>query len=295
LDRYILPTPPAPPRFKVVPEDRKVTLYWDRSAEESIDFISGKKDFEGYRAYRTRLGEDLPGRDLFSSFTLIAEYDSVDGIGYDTDFKGVRLSPPVAFGEAVMNPVTGAPETIYYHYKFVNENLLNGWQYAYAVTAFDQGDPSINLESLESSRLSNAIRVFPGAATRDAQLQADPAKDISVGVYPNPYRVNATWDGNLERDRKFYFFNLPARCEVRIYTLAGDLVDQFDHDAATYAGEGMQWTEKFASGNRVYAGGEHGWDLVTKDDQALASGLYFYTVEDLATGKVQRGRFLVIK
>ncbi|NUO82188.1 hypothetical protein HUU05_19120, partial [candidate division KSB1 bacterium] len=120
-------------------------------------------------------------------------------------------------------------------------------------------------------------------------------KDISVGVYPNPYRVQATWDGNLERDRKLYFFNLPASCEVRIYTLAGDLVDSFTHDATSYQGEGIQWTEKFSRGNRVYAGGEHAWDLVTKDDQALASGLYFYTVEDNTTGKVQRGRFLVIK
>ena len=295
LDRYILPTPPTPPRFKVIPEDRRVTLYWDRSSEQSIDFISGKKDFEGYRVYRTQLGEDLPGRDLFSSFTLIAEYDSVDGIGYDIGLKAVRLEEPVTFGESVFNPITGANETVYYHYKFVNENLLNGWQYAYAVTAFDQGDPAIRLQSLESSRLSNAVRVFPGAATREAQQQADPSKDISVGVYPNPYRVNATWDGNLERDRKFYFFNLPARSQVRIYTLAGDLVDEFDHEAATYAGEGIQWTQKFAQGNRVYAGGEHAWDLVTQDDQALASGLYFYTVEDLATGDIQRGRFLVIK
>ncbi len=295
LDRYILPTPPTPPRFKAVPEDRRVTLYWDRSAEASVDFISGKKDFEGYRIYRTQLGEDLPGRDLFSSFSLIADFDSVDGLGYDTDFKAVRLAQPVTFGETALNPVTGMREILQYHYKFVNENLLNGWQYAYAVTAFDQGDPTIRLQSLESSRLSNAVRVFPGTPTAEAQRQADAAKDISVGVYPNPYRVNATWDGNLERERKFYFFNLPARSEVRIYTLAGDLVDQFQHDAASYAGEGIQWTEKFARGNRVYAGGEHAWNLVTQDDQALASGLYIYTVEDLATGKIQRGRFVVIK
>ncbi len=295
LDRYVLPTPPTTPRVKIVPSDREATIYWDRSAEESVDFISGKKDFEGYRVYRTQLGEDLPGKDLFSSFSLIAEYDSVNGIGYDTGFELARLPEPITFGETALNPLTGQTEKIFYHYRLVNKNLLNGWQYAYAVTAFDGGDPEIRLQSLESSRLSNAVRVFPGSTTAEAQRAANAEKDISVGVYPNPYRVQATWDGNLERDRKFYFFNLPASCEVRIYTLAGDLVDSFTHDAATYQGEGIQWTEKFSRGNRVYAGGEHAWDLVTKDDQALASGLYFYTVEDLATGKVQRGRFLVIK
>lgn len=295
IDRYILPTPPIPPRIKAIPSDRKVTLYWDRLAEESIDFISGKKDFEGYKIYRTQLGEDLPGRDLLSSFTLIAEFDSVNGIGLDTGFDFVRLDKPVTFGEKALNPLTGEEETVFYYYKFENTNLLNGWQYAYAVTAFDQGDPSINLGSLESSRLANVVRVFPGSPTLENQQQTDGKRQIKVGVYPNPYRAHAAWDGNLERERKLYFYNLPSDCIVRIYTLGGDLVDQFEHHAPTYAGEGIQWFEKFSRGDRVFAGGEHAWDLVTKDDQALASGLYFFVVEDLDSGKVQRGKFLVIK
>ena len=118
---------------------------------------------------------------------------------------------------------------------------------------------------------------------------------IKVGVYPNPYRATGAWDGNLERERKIYFFNLPAESEVRIYTLAGDLVDKFEHQGTTYTGEGIQWFERFSSGDRVFAGGEHAWDLVTQDDQALASGLYFFTVQNLSTGDIQRGKFLVIK
>ena len=184
-------------------------------------------------------------------------------------------------------------ETIFYYYKFENENLLNGWQYAYSVSAFDRGDPSIDLESLESSRLSNATRAFPGSPSMEQQL-ASQQQQIKVGVYPNPYRARGAWDGNLERDRKIYFYNLPQDSEVRIFTLAGDLVDSYEHHAS-YAGEGIQWFEKFARGNRVFAGGEHAWDLVTADDQALASGLYLYTVEDLNTGEMQRGKFMVIK
>ncbi len=295
IDRYVLPTPPTPPRVKAIPSANKVTLYWDRSTEESIDFISGEKDFEGYRVYRTQLGEDLPGKDLLSSFTRIAEFDSVDGVGYDTDFDFIRLQEPVTFGETAFNPVTGSDETIYYSYKFENENLLNGWQYAYAVTAFDRGDPEIRLQSLESSRLANVVRVFPGAQTREVQMAANGGNEIKVGVYPNPYRVNAAWDGNLERDRKLYFFNLPANCEVRIYSLGGDLVDRFEHRGAAYAGDGIQWNEKFARGDRVFSGGEHAWDLVTRDDQAIASGLYYFTVENLDTKEIQRGKFLVIK
>ncbi|MCK7516455.1 MAG: hypothetical protein MZV64_01370 [Ignavibacteriales bacterium] len=36
----------------VVAGDGKVTLYWDRVAEDSIDPTLGIKDFEGYKIYK---------------------------------------------------------------------------------------------------------------------------------------------------------------------------------------------------------------------------------------------------
>jgi hypothetical protein len=281
IDRYVLPTPPSPPRVRAIVEDQRITLYWDRLAEFSRDLISGEQDFEGYRIYRSQLGADLPGSDLLSSMTLIAEFDSANGLNYDTGFRAVRLSQPVFF----------AGDTTAYRYKFVNENLLNGWQYAYAVTAFDRGDPSENLPSLESSRLSNVRRLFPGTLAAEATAQ----QAAKVSVYPNPYRAHATWDGRLERERKMYFYNLPTRCEIRIYTLAGDLVDTIRHEASAYTGLDTRWFSVYAGENVQFSGGEHAWDLVTADDQAIATGLYLYTVEDLATGEIQKGKFAVIK
>ena len=35
-----------------VPGDGKVTLYWDRVAEESLDPVTKEKDFQGYKIYR---------------------------------------------------------------------------------------------------------------------------------------------------------------------------------------------------------------------------------------------------
>ncbi|MDZ7264887.1 MAG: hypothetical protein ONB16_09910 [candidate division KSB1 bacterium] len=287
LTRYVLPTPPTPPKFRVVPEKQKVTIYWANNSEKSRDLITGKQDFEGYRIYRSRLGEDLPGKDLLSSLTLIADFDSIDGIGYDTGFKFIRLPGDslVYFEDEIIGN-----DTIFYHYRFVNENLLSGWQYAYAVTAYDRGDPANKLESLESSYLVNVARVLPGTPPAVAEDQ-----ELKVGVYPNPYRTRAAWDGNLERDRKIYFYNLPANCEVRIFTLAGDLVDKFRHQHQNYDGTDIQWFQKYARGKTIFAGGEHAWDLVTKDDQAIATGLYLFTVENLETGKIQTGKFLVIK
>ncbi len=187
------------------------------------------------------------------------------------------------------NPNTGELDTIRYQYRLEIDNIHNGWQYAFAVTAFDSGDVKLNLQSLESSRLQNVVVVSPGTPPRREN------KDFNVGVYPNPYRVNALWDGNFERERKLHFYNLPPNSEVRIYTVAGDLVDSFIHDAGTYTGADIEWYQKFSEGNTVFPGGEHAWDLVTSEDQALATGLYLFTVKDLDSGEVQRGRFVVIK
>jgi len=287
LTRYVLPTPPTPPVFRAVPENNKVTIFWANNSEKSRDLITGEQDFEGYRIYRSRLGEDLPGRDLLSSLTLQADFDSINGIGYDTGLNFIRIAADslVFFEDEISEG-----DTIFYHYKFENTQLLNGWQYAYSVTAYDRGDPANKLESLESSYLANVVRIAPGTLASDRD-----AGEVPVGVYPNPYRTFAAWDGTLERDRKIYFFNLPSQCEVRIFTLAGDLVDSFVHNGATYAGADIQWFQKFSRGETVFAGGEHAWDLVTKDDQAIATGLYVFTVENLTTGDIQTGKFLVIK
>ena len=43
------------------------------------------------------------------------------------------------------------------------------------------------------------------------------------------------------------------------------------------------------------SGGEHAWDLLSDHQQAIATGLYLYTVEDKSTGNIKIGKFLIIK
>ena len=43
------------------------------------------------------------------------------------------------------------------------------------------------------------------------------------------------------------------------------------------------------------SGGEEPWDLISEFDQAIATGLYLFSVKDLTTDKVKVGKFLVIK
>ncbi len=280
ITRYILPAPPLSPKIKVVPESEKVTVYWDRRAEDSVDPISGIKDFEGYRIYRTNVGFDLSSsQDIMGSLTLAAEFDSIgNNIGYGTGFSFVEL------GEAKTFP----NDSTEYWYKYEFENLLNGWQYLYSVTAFDEGDVANNLGTLESSPLTGVNRVLPGTPPTSDE-------NIKIGVYPNPYYGSAIWDGGYERLRKIYFFNLPEECDITIYTLSGDIVKRIYHNSESN-GSDTRWFETFApDGKQQMSGGEAAWDLISDFDQAIATGLYLFSVKDLSNDNVKVGKFLVIK
>lgn len=280
ITRYILPSPPALPKVKVVPESNKATIYWNKISENSVDPISGIKDFEGYRIYRTQAGYDFDRtKSDLSSLVLLAEFDSTgNNIGFNTGFSSIQLSEPITF----------PGDTTRYYYRFEVDNLLNGWQYLFAVTAFDKGDESNNLSSLESSALATITRIFPGTKP----VEED---DIEIGVYPNPYYANAYWDGASERLRKIYFFNLPSECEITIYTLAGDVVKRIQHNQQSN-GSDLRWFENYSTGgNQIMAGGEHAWDLITDNDQAIATGLYLFSVKNERTGKIKIGKFLIVK
>lgn len=279
IHRYILPAPPNSPVVKVIPENNKTTIYWDKRAEHSVDPISGLKDFAGYRIYRTQAGFDLTEKqDILKSLILLLQADSAGSTGFNTGFSEVELDEPVTFPN----------DTTRYFYKMEVTNLLNGWQYLFSVTAFDKGDLVNNLEPLESSLLVNLKRVLPGTPA----VEDD---NVEVGVYPNPYYGNAIWDGSSERLRKIYFYNLPSECDITIYTLSGDIVKRMEH-SSTQNGSNIRWFEQYASDNKQqFAGGEHSWDLITDDDQAIASGLYLFTVKNRNNGNVKTGKFLIIK
>jgi hypothetical protein len=79
----------------------------------------------------------------------------------------------------------------------------------------------------------------------------------------------------MEQDRRIQFTNLPEHCEIKIYTIAGDLVNTLPHDDASH--------------------GYADWNLTSSVGQAVASGIYLFTVEDRTNGKVQIGKFVIIK
>lgn len=286
ITRFILPSPPDIPRTKVVAEDHKLKIYWSDNSEFSVDPITKLLDFEGYRIYMTKLGFDVTQvLNLAEDLKNIAAYDKAgNNLFFETGFDSVRLATP-AFFEGDTTP---------YYYLFEIDNIQNGWQYAVSVTAFDQGNEETNLEPLESSLLANAKRVFAGTPPSSDMEGNEPF------VYPNPYYYGASWEGRSnfqEESRKIIFANLPKRCQVRIFTVAGDFIDEFTHDPS-YTGEDIRWYQTFGSENpeeNVFSGGEHAWDLLSLDSQIIARGLYMFSVKDLETGEIYLGKFVIIK
>jgi hypothetical protein len=131
---------PAPPIVRAVADYRKVTLYWDTEpSESSTDILTGKRDFEGYKIYRSEDQGVTWGKaitDQYGSvvgYVPLAQFDLIDSI------EGVDP----AFPYQSLGKETGLKHT------FVDTTGYNGIEYWYCVAAYDQGNQ--NPDSLEPS------------------------------------------------------------------------------------------------------------------------------------------------
>lgn len=168
--------PPDLPTVWAVPGDKKVTLYWDTKAEESVDPITGE-DFEGYVIYRST-------RPDFSDILTITDgqgaaylYDPLrDSQGrvarwdLDNQWKGYH---PVPYQGRGVHYYLGDNTGLVHSYVDSN-NVVNGQTYYYAVVAYDHGD-SIGIPPSETTKKItidpitgeerydiNTIKVIPG-------------------------------------------------------------------------------------------------------------------------------------
>lgn len=101
-----------------------------------------------------------------------------------------------------------------------------------------------------------------------------------IGVVPNPYISANAWEKrNLNQtgrgERRIDFVNLPAQCEVRIYTLTGALIKTLYKDSSP-------------------TDGAVSWNLVTDDGMDIAYGVYVYHVTAKDIGE-KIGKFAIIK
>ena len=147
------PKPPDQPVVQAAVDESKVVLMWDDRSEFSLDPVTGKNAFQGYRVYRsTDRGNtwgtvitDVNG-DPTDFFKPLAIYD------YDDDVSGAHaMTDPRIYYNLGSN--TGLK------YSFVDNNIINGYEYWYAVSAYDGVDDwaGAPVDPMENSKAKNAF------------------------------------------------------------------------------------------------------------------------------------------
>jgi hypothetical protein len=167
----------------------------------------------------------------------------------------------------------------YYECAYEQTGLLPSFPVWISVTGFDFGDAKTSLGGLEASKSINATLVFPLDSPERAQQLGE-----KVVVVPNPYKISESylWPEGLERgsgqfDKRINFYNLPAECHIKIYTLDGDLVAEIEHSKL----------------EDDPAAGYESWNLINRNTQAVVSGIYLYSIESKYGTEV--GKFVIIK
>jgi hypothetical protein len=186
-------------------------------------------------------------------------------------------------------------------YEYVDRDVFNGHAYFYAVTASDFRADSSGEEGLlplgpglAGDAQSNFAFAVPKAQAQTKDERDERGQDIYV--VPNP----ATRESLAEFSQfspnaddptgvRVMFANLPrARNTIKIYTLAGDLVQTIEHDGTAFGEVG---SEGFSN-----TGGSAFWNLVSRNGQEIVSGVYLYSVES-SDPDFERvvGRFVVVR
>ena len=119
-------------------------------------------------------------------------------------------------------------------------------------------------------------------STTSSKVDNNTAKNSldKIGIVPNPYISANAWERrNLNQtgrgERRIDFINLPAKCEIRIYTLTGALIKTLNKDSSPIEGA-------------------ISWNLVTDDGMDIAYGVYVYHVDAPEIGE-KIGKFAIIK
>jgi hypothetical protein len=209
--------------------------------------------------------------------------------GVNTNIR--KLYPDAPFPKSLNKDSCLATDTTaegyfkHFEYEYTIDNLLPTVPYYISVTTFDFGAQNLGMPPMESPRTETPIHTY---ALESSDSVA--AKDMKVGIYPNPYRIDGgyaklgfegtgpgEWDRPADRNRRIHFYNLPAQCSIKIFTLDGDLVREIDHDLSS--------ADPLSNHDT--------WDLITRNTQLAVSGLYYWTVES-SDGKVQMGKLVLI-
>ena len=197
---YRFATPPRQPDVRAIPGDGKVTLVWDDLAEYSRDPIYGR-DFEGYRIIKSTDPQFTDAQDITDAFgnavykRSIAQFDKRNGL---TGYHDLQ------FGEEI-----GVPNGVHYYmgydtglqHSFIDEDVVNGRTYYYAVLSYDAGYVNGYFED-GISEIENLLPISPSESPASITVTQGVITNFdrnTVQVRPNP-RASDYISGEIDTD-----------------------------------------------------------------------------------------------
>ncbi len=174
-------------------------------------------------------------------------------------FKLYKSVSPMGPWDSVktINVGEGLNSTGEYEYVDVDQNFKIGEARYYAVTSVDtKGNESGKTNITQLSKNIGAVN-----------------KLGKVTVVPNPFIQKSGFTGTGSVNNEIGFYGLPARCTIRIFSYAGQLIETIEHDSPTY-------TEN--------------WFQTSHYGQQVASGVYFFVVTT-PQGDKYSGKFVIIR
>ena len=185
---YRFARPPLMPTLKATAYDGKVVLTWDDLSDLKTreGFLGGENDFEGYKLYRStdkkfqdsRVITDGYGTPTF--FKPIFECDKIDTITGFTDF-GLLHGMGYYLGD----------DTGIQHY-YVDNNVINGVTYYYALVAYDYGIPPEVLEPGFAPSENNIVinlDEFENVISVGPNVQIVTPRQTSLGYKPHEIEI----------------------------------------------------------------------------------------------------------
>ncbi len=189
-----------------------------------------------------------------------------------TDSAGSTSWPPPASDEADK-------------YKIIDNDITNGLIYYYSVQTYTK---NIQYPIPFGVIKSNITDQKSFHVISPANVEATETLD-RVKVVPNPYIGSASWNNrtpssNTPWEHRLQFTNLPGDAVIKIFTLDGDYVAKVHANQSVIAGE------DFDISNASVAE----WDLMTRNNQEAAPGIYMYVVDSPSLG-TKTGKFIIVR
>ena len=188
---YRFARPPRQPQLTATADDGRVILTWDNLAELSRDPVYGF-DFEGYRIFKSTDPQFLDAEEITDALGNPTFQEPL--VQYDVA-NGMTGPHPLQFGETIGQP-TGihfymGDDTGLRHY-FIDEDVINGRTYYYAITSYDRGYVQGFFDQ-GLSALKNALPISPAESPASIRLvngeivAMDPNTAVAT---PNPKPSN---------------------------------------------------------------------------------------------------------